>query len=127
MKKISVKMRDEYGNGAEQSKEFEVIQIPRQLILELKQKEIYPYESLEIVSTIFDQSENLMVLDVSYDISDFNHKLIESVEHFSGSEVIVNFLADTPPGNYSVIAEHNNLEAEDFFVIINSLLKNKKN
>ena len=105
-KKIFIEAEDKHGNKASDTKKIEVLQVPRTIKIELEKSQIMPYENLTLNSKIYDQSDELMDLNVTYRIFDPQNNLIES----DTSKNIILSLKNPIPGDYIVKASYNELE-----------------
>jgi class 3 adenylate cyclase len=117
-REILVKITDEFGNEAEDSKFFEVLSVARRMKLNLTSKEIMPYENLSFFSNVYDQADESMDASISYRIFDAEGEIIESFMAASGERVLFNFSKDTKPADYLIKALYKDFEDIDKFSVL---------
>jgi len=116
-KRIVVNIEDGMGNKGGGGVGFEVNQIPTHIDLQIGKKSFRPLENVSFISSVYDQSSELIELPVEYTILNEKNAVFDSFSAFSGNEELLELEEFARPGNYSIEVNYGNLKDQKNFEV----------
>ncbi len=113
-KTITLSAEDGSGNKVDDSAKLTITQIARSLDLSIDNADLSPTDTLSFSSTVFDQTQNAMIADITYRVYDPSENIIESL---NTKEKATIELAGFLPGEYLIRSSYKDLESSGKFSI----------